>query len=254
MIQVDANNQVEGRELHEFVKVKTRYSNWIQRCIDYADLIEGKDYYTVLDIGKHGGRPYANHTFTLDAAKEICIVSATPKAKELRRWLINLSNKVENGELFSPEQIIYMTKLKEVFKYIDLCREQEKNHLETFKTNNPNSYNIYAEFHTMRNNALNIHPNTIDQRIKEWCIENNKATTKSNMSKTDKLLLIDKYEVLRNGVWDFLKAKESKWADNVANLVKAMAQTENIEMYRNNDSTLFRLQQVLPSVSTNILN
>jgi phage anti-repressor protein len=254
MIQVDANNQVEGRELHKEVEVKTRYREWVRRCIDYADLIEGKDYCYELCAGNRGGSPAVNHTFTLDAAKEICIVSATPKAKELRRWLINLSNKVENGELFSPEQIIYMTKLKEVFKYIDLCREQEKNHLETFKTNNPKSYNIYAEFHTMRNNALNIHPNTIDQRIKEWCIENNKATTKSNMSKTDKLLLLDKYEVLRNGVWDFLKAKESKWADNVANLVKAMAKTESIEMYRNNNDSLFRSQQVLPNVSTNILS
>ena len=254
MIQVNNNNQVNGRELHTFVEVKTRYSNWSQRCIDYADLIEGKDYCSVLDIGNKGGRPTVNHLFTIDAAKEICIVSATPKAKELRRWLIGLSNKVENGELFSPEQIIYIAKLKEVFKYIEECEKQTKKHMETFMENNPKSKHVFAEFHTMRNSALNIHPDTIDQRIKEWCILNNKSTFKSNMSKNDKLLLLDRYDVLRNGVWDFLKAKQSKWADNVANLVKAMAKTENIEMYRNNKSTLFQDFKELPLIENNLLN
>ncbi len=254
MIKINSDNKVDGRTLHEFVEVKTRYPDWVQRCINYADLVEGTDFYTVLSVGENGGRPAAYHTFTIDAAKEICIVSATPKAKELRRWLIGISNKVENGELFSAEQIIYITKLKEVFKYIDECEKQTKNHLTTFIENNPQSKQVYAEFHSMRNNALNIHPDTIDKRIKEWCVLNNKASFKSGMTKNDKILLLDKYDVLRNGVWDFLKAKQSKWADNVANLVKAMAKTENIEMHRNNEETLFQKYQELPPIENNLLN
>lgn len=243
MINTNSNNTVNARDVYSFVGVKTRFTDWIKRCIDYADLIEGKDFYSKLSIGKRGGRPETDYELTIDAAKEVCIVSATTKAKDLRRWLIGLSSQVESGELLTHDEVVKLSELKSVFLYIDNCEAAEKYHMKKF-VEDSTSKNPYPEFHIMRNKLLNLEPDVLDKRIKEWCIENSRMVTPKN--KRDALAILDKYEILRNGIWDFLKGINNEKAMNLANLAKKMAIAEGQLVLKKNEEDLFFKQQQLP--------
>ena len=140
MIQVNENNLVDGKELYLFVNVKTEFHKWVKRCIDYADLKQNVDYWPVLAASTVTKRSSYNYMFTIQAAKEICIVSQTDKAKELRRWLIDLSEKVENKEYLSEKQILELSTLIGFYKYI----ENQKN-IEN------ESKQIYVRNHTGKN-------------------------------------------------------------------------------------------------------
>ena len=37
-------NSVDAREIHEYLKVKTRFNDWINRAIEKYDFIENIDY------------------------------------------------------------------------------------------------------------------------------------------------------------------------------------------------------------------
>jgi len=60
----------------------------------------------------------------------------------------------------------------------------------------------------------------------------------------EKLIVLDKYEVLRNGVWDFLTASNEKHAMKLANLVKDMAEAENLAIRRVNDFDLMNRKRI----------
>lgn len=243
MITVKENGMVDARELHSFLEVKNYFADWFEDMRDYADLKEQKDFYGI-SRQSTGGRPRKDYDLTIDSAKEICMLAKNQKGKELRRWLIQLSNKVEENDLLTHEQVIFLSKLKVVFSYISECKKSEQLHLNKH-VQESNAKNPYAEFHVMRNEILGIDPTTIDERIKLYCIENQRLLPK-NCSKTEKLIILDKYEVLRNGVWDYLRATESTQSIKLANLVKEMAMVEQIAMNRVNESNLINSKINLP--------
>jgi phage anti-repressor protein len=172
MININKENKLDAEELHKKLESKTQYHKWIDRKIKEADLQEGIDFWSYLTKST-GGRPKTIYEFTIDAAKEVALLERNDKGKEIRRWLIGLSNKVEDGDLLSREQILYLTKLKTVFKYIENCDEAQKMNMASFVNGSTSKY-VYADFHKMRNNILKLDKEIIDKRIKDFCIENNK--------------------------------------------------------------------------------
>jgi hypothetical protein len=70
-----------------------------------------------------------------------------------------------------------------------------------------------------------------------------------NKSKRDKIILLDSFESVRNAVWDFLQVKGEVNALNLANLVRGMIRTEKGEMFRKNETDLFRVKQDLGQFS-----
>jgi len=247
MITIKENGMVDARELHKFVEVKTLYWDWVNRVIDYADLQEGKDFNSFLGEST-GGRPSKKIEFTLDSAKEVCIVSATPKAKELRRWLISLSNQFENNELFNKEQILYLIDLKEFFKYVSNCKDARETHQKTFVEDYEGKRNPYAEFNVYRNYCLDLGKDKLNEKIKQYCIENHHITKAK--TQVDKLALLDKYDILKNGVWDFLMSGrfEQEKAMKLANLVKDMAKREGAFIKRVNETNLIEDKENLPKI------
>ena len=63
---------VNGRELHEALKVKTAYKDWFPRMCEYG-FSEGIDFSSFLSESS-GGRPAVNHQLTIDMAKELCMI------------------------------------------------------------------------------------------------------------------------------------------------------------------------------------
>jgi phage anti-repressor protein len=235
------NNRVDARELQQLIGNKRKFANWIADCIKNVGMIEGVEYVTSMLIGKKGGKPSINYSLTIDAAKEICILSNTEGGRNLRRYLIGLSNKVENGDMFDREQVLYLTKLKTIFKYIENCDEAQKLNMANFASGSNSKY-VYADFHKMRNNILKLDKETIDKRIKDFCIENNKNYI--GKTKKDALLFLDKYEIVRNGVWDFLNAAGHKQSMKLAELVRDMMRIESGEMYSKNEDNLFQKKEL----------
>lgn len=95
----DAGEKVVlGRELHERLKIKDKYTDWMQRMIGYG-FSEDADYYTLRKKPKRqdgtempGER--IEHVITLDMAKHIAMIQRTPQGMEIRQKLIDLEKNV----------------------------------------------------------------------------------------------------------------------------------------------------------------
>jgi phage anti-repressor protein len=240
MLKINENGFVNAKDIYSFVGVKTRFDMWIKRCINYATLCEQKDFCTVL-VKSTGGRPLTEYYFTVSAAKEVCIVSATEKAKELRLWLIEIGRQRENLELFSESEIIQMSKLEAFFKYVENQKEIYKLHGKDF-ADKSNSNNPYAEFNIYRNNILGIDKIDLENSIKQYCIENSKRMPKI-ASNFDKIRFLNEYDSLKNAVWDFLEIRGEINSLKIAELVKKMAQAQNLQFLPKNEDNLFQKKE-----------
>ncbi|MRR53307.1 MAG: hypothetical protein EG822_02185 [Deltaproteobacteria bacterium] len=72
-------NAVDARELHKALGVKDAFAHWIKEQIVRAMLVDGIDYVVSAEKGKNpkGGRPSKDYLISLDAAKQVCMMSAT---------------------------------------------------------------------------------------------------------------------------------------------------------------------------------
>lgn len=156
MLKVKENNKVDAREIYDFIGVKVRFNDWCTRAFDYMDAIEGKDFYSKKSINGRG-RPTIEYDLTIDCAKEICLLQRTPKAKELRLWLIDLSNKRENLELITIKEAAFAVKVIECLKYVQNQQEVYEDHKRVFALENGDIFKkeyLYTEFAKYRANLV----------------------------------------------------------------------------------------------------
>ena len=103
LIKITTNDVGEptvlGRELHEFLEVKTLYKDWFPRMVEYG-FTEGKDFSSFLSEST-GGRPSIDHLLTIDMAKEICMIQRTEVGKQARQYFIQVEKDYN-----SPEKIM----------------------------------------------------------------------------------------------------------------------------------------------------
>lgn len=103
LLKVTTNEQQEpcisGRELHEFLEVKTQYKDWFPRMVEYG-FTEGADFSSILSEST-GGRPSTDHIIKLDMAKEIAMIQRSEKGKQARQYFIEVEK-----EYNSPEKIM----------------------------------------------------------------------------------------------------------------------------------------------------
>lgn len=90
---------VSGRELHEFLKVKTSYKDWFPRMCEYG-FGEGADFCSFLSEST-GGRPATDHSMTIDMAKEISMLQRNERGKEARRYFLQIEK-----DWNSPEKVM----------------------------------------------------------------------------------------------------------------------------------------------------
>lgn len=240
MIKINDKNLVDARDIYVFVEVKTPFNDWIKRCIDYADLQQNKDFYAILREST-GGRPRTDYLFTIEAAKEMCIVSATSKAKELRRWLIGLSQQKENFELITQEQIIAVIRMVKVFAIYEYRKKALEKNMDNFiKQFTQIDKNTYSKFHNWRNEALLLGKETLEKRIIDYCITERRAIPKFK-NKDSMLNFLGEYEQIKNAVWDLLSSqnKSEIVAKNIANLASEIAKEMKPFLQRLNKTDLF---------------
>lgn len=98
LIKIDFDNNheltVNGRELHNFLGVKTEYRHWFPRMVEYG-FVENIDYLiTTQSCDENNidgrGRPKVDHYLTVDMAKEICMLQRTERGKQARQYFIQV--------------------------------------------------------------------------------------------------------------------------------------------------------------------
>ncbi len=102
LIKVNFENErptILGRELHEFLEVKTAYKDWFPRMVEYG-FTENLDFSSILSEST-GGRPAADHQMTIEMAKEIAMLQRNEKGKIARLYFIQIEK-----DLNSPEKIM----------------------------------------------------------------------------------------------------------------------------------------------------
>ena len=93
---------VSGRQLHEALEVKTPYSMWFDRMIEYG-FTENQDFLLnnfVKQTGR-GGHNKVDHVIKLDMAKEIAMIQRTERGKQVRQYFIQVEK-----DFNSPEKIM----------------------------------------------------------------------------------------------------------------------------------------------------
>lgn len=89
---------VMGRELHEALEVKEKYSDWFKRMCEYG-FAEGEDFCMISgrnsfsensEKPNKGGRPSVDHQLTIDMAKELCMIQRTERGKQCRQYFISV--------------------------------------------------------------------------------------------------------------------------------------------------------------------
>ena len=101
-VTVNENDEqvVSGRELHEFLEVKTPYAQWFERMTEYG-FTEGIDHCTILCDGEGFGKAATrtDHAVRIDMAKELCMLARTEKGKQARQYFIAVDKAWNSPEM-----------------------------------------------------------------------------------------------------------------------------------------------------------
>ena len=93
---------VMGRDLHAFLEVSEKYTEWFNRMEQYG-FVAGQDF--IRKIGKStGGRPLTDHVISLDMAKEISMIQRSARGKQARAYFLECERRARQvPELTGPE-------------------------------------------------------------------------------------------------------------------------------------------------------
>lgn len=101
LIKISTNDNgeqlVSGRDLHEFLEIKEKYTEWMNRMIGYG-FIENIDFILVSEKTETNNpkNPFTtitNHIIKIDMAKQISMLQRNAKGKEARLYFIKCENE-----------------------------------------------------------------------------------------------------------------------------------------------------------------
>lgn len=96
-IQTNENEEqvVSGRELHEFLEVRTKYVDWIDRKIKKYGFAENRDFVTISqkrEVANGGYKMADDHIMKISMAKEISMTENSEKGRKARLYFIKLES------------------------------------------------------------------------------------------------------------------------------------------------------------------
>lgn len=249
-------------ELYDLIELSPKhYSRWVK-----LNLIESfypyKDYKEVLSLvatTPKGGQVRTEYILTKRTAEELALLSKTPKGKILRKWLLDLKDKVEANELLTLEQVYFLIDLVNVFSFVVNQKAIEESHKQRYIEKYLDSHGridipfICSQFHIYRNEALDISPEQIKERVLRFCDDENRMISKD--TKREILAILDKYALIGNAAFDFMATidKPHNVSLNVGEMVKGMAKHMNVQIRERNTADLFNEEIILnPTIMTQV--
>ena len=125
----NGNSVVSGRDLHDFLGVQTKYTDWFPRMIEYG-FVENIDFAVFLknehdDTAFGGTRKIKDHALTLDMAKEISMIQRTEKGKKARQYFIEVEKEykkqIGQSQFRLPKNLTEMSTM-----FFDVMKDQDK--------------------------------------------------------------------------------------------------------------------------------
>ncbi|PIT68773.1 antA/AntB antirepressor family protein [Bartonella tribocorum] len=97
VIDGDAIQTVNARNLQAFLGVGKKFADWITERINKYDFVENRDYIVFPNFGKNlqGGRPSKEYHLTLSVAKELSMVENNKKGREARLYFIECEKRAK---------------------------------------------------------------------------------------------------------------------------------------------------------------
>jgi anti-repressor protein len=90
---------VNARDLHDFLELKSNYSDWIKKRVTVYKFIENEDFSlisenTEIKTGRGGDRRSIDCLLTLDMAKELGMLERNDKGRMVRKYFIDCELKI----------------------------------------------------------------------------------------------------------------------------------------------------------------
>lgn len=92
---------VYGSELHEVLKVKSNYRDWIRNRLSECEAVENEDY-EAAKILAPSGQTMKEHIIKLDTAKEMAMLERNEQGKRVRRYFIQIEKKYKEEKRSGP--------------------------------------------------------------------------------------------------------------------------------------------------------
>ena len=110
IIERDGRQLVIGRELHEFLEIRTKYKDWFRRMVEYGfeeeiDFIRVAQKRATNNL-KNPVTTVIDHAISIDMAKEISMIQRTEKGKVARQYFINCEKKLKEVKKLSPMELM----------------------------------------------------------------------------------------------------------------------------------------------------
>lgn len=123
IIEREGRQLVSGRELHEFLEIRTKYKDWFRRMVEYGfeeeiDFIRVAQKRATNNL-KNPVTTVIDHAISIDMAKEISMIQRTEKGKIARQYFINCEKKLKEVKKLSPMELMEL-------QFIALKEQKEK--------------------------------------------------------------------------------------------------------------------------------
>ena len=110
IIEREGRQLVSGRELHEFLEIRTKYKDWFRRMVEYGfeeeiDFIRVAQKRATNNL-KNPVTTVIDHAISIDMAKEISMIQRTEKGKVARQYFINCEKKLKEVKKLSPMELM----------------------------------------------------------------------------------------------------------------------------------------------------
>ena len=139
IIEREGRQLVSGRELHEFLEIRTKYKDWFRRKVEYGfeeeiDFIRVAQKRATNNL-KNPVTTVIDHAISIDMAKEISMIQRTEKGKIARQYFINCEKKLKEVKKLSPMELMELQ-----FKVLKEQKEkitQVENRVDKFEEDMP---------------------------------------------------------------------------------------------------------------------
>ena len=127
LIKINQEGLISARELHEFLEVTERFSQWFEKKVERYGFIENEDFTSVKNftvVNNGAKKEIQDYVVTVDIAKELSMVQNNEKGRQARKYFIQVEKAWNSPEMIMKRALEFANKQVENLKL--KSEEQQK--------------------------------------------------------------------------------------------------------------------------------